>query len=388
MVWIIVIVVILILWIIAAFILDGEELSQYDIPTGAQLKAHLQPSSPSKQKTHSIQWFDELPGTYADNKTLNKLDSARKRALKTKSLKKSLAIARGFADEMSSNLETQTQFLPARCNEFDAEWAIAEGVDTKRRLLFFHGGAFIMGSAKGHRKLSHRLSKTCNAAVLSVNYRLQPEFHRKLSIEDAQNAYRWILENGPFDDVMNNNSHNYLVLSGDSAGGNFALMLSSWSKQESLPQANAVISFSPSLDTTFSSPTISANRKTDKILGRILGNLTRLPRPILLWASFVILRHKPCNPLISPLFYDLTELPPTLIQASSNEILLGESIRYTNKANTSGSKVILQIWENQLHDWHIFNYDSPLAQKVWSEIERFIQSLDEPFKPNHTKQID
>ena len=380
MIWIIVI--LLVLWVIAAFILDGEDLSRYDIPTNklfsqSQNSSTKNPSATQKEQYGpAIQCFNELSSGNTTNKTLSELTSARKKVFRTKSLKNSLAIARNFADEMSLNLDTDTQFIPAECQQFNAEWAIAKDVDTKRRLLFFHGGAFIMGSAKGHRKLSHRLSQACNAAVLSVDYKLQPEFHRKSSVDDAQNAYRWILNNGPFDDSDNNTDYSHLFLAGDSAGGNFAVMLSSWSKQNSLPSANAVISFSPSLDTTFSSPTITTNRKTDKILGQVLGNLTRLPRPILLWASFIILRYKPCNPLISPLFYDLTDLPPTLIQASSNEILLGESIRYTNKANSVGSKVILQIWENQLHDWHIFNYDSPYAKKVWSEVEQFIQNLD------------
>ena len=81
------------------------------------------------------------------------------------------------------------------------------------------------------------------------------------------------------------------------------------------------------------------------------------------------------RPEASPLFYPLDNLPKTLIQASSNEILLGESIRYANKARAAGSDVTLQVWQDQLHDWQLFNHGHGSANEAWEQISEFLNSL-------------
>jgi len=83
-----------------------------------------------------------------------------------------------------------TAFKAVTANGVNCEWAVAQGADTTRRVLFLHGGAFLFGSPKGHRKFSDKLSKLSNAAVLSVDYRMLPEHSRMKSIVDSQKAYR------------------------------------------------------------------------------------------------------------------------------------------------------------------------------------------------------
>lgn len=307
----------------------------------------------------------------ANNKFLKDFHQAHKNAFNTRSLKQGLSLAREFADNLSSDHISESEFISTTNTVFNAEWTIAPNVSTSRRVLFFHGGAFAVGSARGHRKFTDRLSQLCNAAVLSVNYRMLPEHSRKSGIYDARKAYHWIINNGPFEQ----SACDLLVLAGDSAGGNLALMLSSWSRKNSVRRPDAVIGFSPSLDSTLSSPTIKKNQKTDKILGGSVGKLSYLPRPILLWATLLILRMNPSNPCVSPLFYHLKDLPPTLIQASSSEMLLGEAIRYTNKAISAGSTVKLQIWQDQIHDWHLFSMDTGSANQAWDEVQKFISTI-------------
>ena len=93
------------------------------------------------------------------------------------------------------------------------------------------------------------------------------------------------------------------------------------------------------------------------------------------WLQLFVLRMNPADRSASPLFYELKDLPKTLIHASSTEMLLGESVRYTNKAQANGSDVSLQVWENQLHDWHLFNRTRGSAGAAWQEIEKFVKSL-------------
>lgn len=212
---------------------------------------------------------------------------------------------------------------------------------------------------------------------MSVNYRLLPRYGRKLGISDAQQAYLWAIDNGPEGKL----ACEQLITAGDSAGGNLALMLSSWSKLNAPKRPDAVIGFSPSLDQTLSSPTLQSNMQTDPVLGKGLSKLANLPTSFRMWFLLLGLRFNPSNPLASPVFGDLSDLPPTLIHASSSEMLLGESIRYVNRARTQGSDVSLQVWRNQVHDWHLFNMGFGSSEVAWNEVAKFIANLDSSNKP-------
>jgi acetyl esterase/lipase len=339
-------------YLISKFLLSGPDLSHYDTPIGETFEQHADDSA-------------------ADDQFIASIASLRKDAVAAKSLKQGLTKAREFADKLSSDLQTDSEFKPATVNGVKCEWTIAVNSAPSRRILFMHGGAFLLGSPKGHRRFTDQLAKLAKAAVLSVDYRMLPEHSRGKGIKDCQSAYKWILENGP--DGPEN--LDLLILAGDSAGGNLAMMLSSWSKSATLRRPDGVIGFSPSLDSTMASPTIRANHKTDRILGEGLGALLRIPRFIRNWVGLFAARMNPANPLSSPLFGDLADLPKTLIHASSSEMLLGESIRYTNKARAAGSDVSLQIWQNQLHDWHLFNMHVGSGIAAWNEVQKFIASL-------------
>lgn len=352
MTWTILITLALLLWLIATLILSGPDLSRYD--------------------SHVGDYFDDHPeDQLATEEFLEVIKGVRQDAVKSKSLKRGFAMVRKFADELSDELQTDTVFSQVTANGVACEWAVAPGANCARRVLFLHGGAFLFGSPKGHRKFSDQLSKVADAAVLSVDYRMLPENSRMKSIVDSQQAYHWILENGP----NGQEDLDFLLVAGDSAGGNLALMLSSWSKDSAAKRPNGVIGFSPSTDMTLASPTIKRNKASDKMLGEGLGLLTKLPKALRAWMSLFTMRINPANKLASPLFADLSDLPPTLIHASSTEMLLGESMRYTNKAIAAGSSVTLQVWKNQIHDWHLFNMDTGSAQQAWAEVRKFINTL-------------
>ncbi|MFT4636287.1 MAG: monoterpene epsilon-lactone hydrolase [Arenicella sp.] len=352
MTWTIFITLALLWWLIATFILAGPDLSRYDSHVGETFDAHPEDAASTE-------------------KFLQIIKGVRNDTQKTKSLKKGFALVRKFADQLSDDLQTDTAFSSVTANGVSCEWAVAPGVDTARRVVFLHGGAFLFGSPKGHRKFSDQLSKMANAAVLSVDYRMLPEHSRMKSIIDSQQAYHWVLKNGPEGPQL----CDFLIVAGDSAGGNLALMLSSWSKRGAAKRPDGVIGFSPSTDMTMSSPTIKRNRDTDKLLGEGLGLLTKLPKALRMWVGLFSMRINPSNKLASPLFDDLSDLPPTLLHASSSEMLLGEGMRYTNKAVAAGSPVRLQVWKNQIHDWHLFNMHTGSAKEAWGEIKKFIDRL-------------
>ncbi len=347
-----ILIVLIVAYLIATLLLAGPDLSIYDSPTG--------------------EWFSKHEDDQAaDRRFLKLIASARQSVIKSRSIKGGMRIARKFADELSDGLETDTEFRPVKANGVNCEWAIRKDSDHSKRILFLHGGAFLFGSPKGHRAFADQLSKLSNGVVLSVDYRMLPENGRLASIEDSQRAYKWLLNNGP--DAPSTQVRKLLV-AGDSAGGNLALMLSAWSGDNADRRPDAVIAFSPNADMTLVSPTIKRNQHTDKILGEGLGILSKIPTPVRLLLSSVLMRCNPANPLVTPLFQDLSNLPPTLIHASSSEMLLGDAIRYTNKARVSGSDVKLQVWKDQIHDWHLFNMGHGSAVSAWAEIEKFMSA--------------
>ncbi len=342
--------ILILLYAVAKLFLSGPDLSIYDQPAYRRFPAHP----------------DDVD---AERKTVALLRGVRKDVQALRSIKGSMMAVRKFADELSADLETDSEFRSVDANGVPCEWTLRENTSPKNRVLFLHGGAFLFGSSKGHRKFTDQLAKLTNAAVLSVDYRMLPENSRKASVKDTQVAYRWLLENGP----NGPQEIDKLMICGDSAGGNLALMAANWGQQNTEKKADAVVAICPSTDMTLSSPTILGHRKTDKMLGQSIGFMGLIPAPIRLWIGACLMRVNPSDPLVSPLFQDLSNLPPTLIHASSNEILLAEANRYTNKARVSGSNVIMQVWQNQIHDWHLFNLGSGSAGAAWEQIRLFLK---------------
>jgi acetyl esterase/lipase len=343
-------------WAVARFVLSGSDHAQFD----------------SELNKDYMEVFSDDPDDQAANHDfLLKISAVRAEARASRSMKKGFQLVRKFADELSDDFDSDCTFTSVDIGGVKAEWTLAPDANPNRRVLLHHGGAFLLGSPKGHRWYSHQLSHIANAAVLSVDYRMLPKHGRSCGIQDAQSAYKFIVDNAPSE----KSPAEFLLLAGDSAGGNLTMMLSSWSGEQNLRRPDGVIGFSPSLDMTGQSPTLKSNKETDPILGEGLGLLISVPYMFMAWLQLFALRMNPAHKSASPLFYSLNNLPKTLIHASSSEMLLGESIRYTNKAHSQGADIRLQVWENQLHDWHLFNRTRGSAGKAWSEVERFIRSL-------------
>jgi acetyl esterase/lipase len=285
--------------------------------------------------------------------------------------KKHIGVLRNVMNTMFSDKEFNAEFNSTVANGVPGEWVMAPGVDTKRRVLYIHGGAFTMGSSKSHRPISTEWSRLANAAVLAIDYRLMPENSRIDGIEDCRSAYQWILDNGP----NGQEELTSLFVSGDSAGGNLTLSLIAWVRDQGLRAPNGAVVLSPQTDNTISSPSMKTNIKTDPMLGPIFGKLSRMPTAFLLWFGFLNTRINPSDPIVSPLFGKLSNLPPVLIQASATEMLVDDAKRYVNKAQQQGSPAKLQLWDNMVHVWQIFHPDLAEAKQAFDEIEKFVKEV-------------
>ncbi|KPP98006.1 alpha/beta hydrolase [Marinobacter sp. HL-58] len=283
-----------------------------------------------------------------------------------------LMALRKHMDGLSEGREFVSEFRPSGANAPNGEWVLAPGVNTRRRILYIHGGAWVSGSPRSHRTITDRLSKVANAAVFAVDYRLLPENRYREGLRDCQQAYQWILEHGP----DGPEPAEFLVVAGDSAGGSHTLVLIAWIRDQGLRQADAAIALSPSTDLTLTAPSNRLNIKTDPLLGPTFGSLMRVPLPVLWWLSFFGMRLSPSSPLASPLRGSLENLPPTLIHASDSEMLLDNARRYANKARDSGSPVELKTWPGMVHVWHIFPDLLPEAEEAFEHIGDFLNRVE------------
>ncbi|PXX90361.1 alpha/beta hydrolase [Marinobacter vulgaris] len=279
---------------------------------------------------------------------------------------------RKHMDRLSEGRDFASEFRPSGANAPKGEWVLAPGVNTRRRLLYIHGGAWMAGSPLSHRTITDRLSQVANAAVFAVDYRLLPEHRYRDGLRDCQEAYQWILEHGP----DGPEPAEFVVVAGDSAGGSHALVLIAWIRDHGLRQADAAIALSPSTDLTLTAPSNRLNVKTDPLLGPSFGNLMRVPLPVLWWLSFFGMRLSPSSPQASPLRGNLENLPPVLIHASDSEMLLDNARRYANKAKDSGSPVELKTWPGMVHVWHMFPDFLPEADEAFEHIGDFLQRIE------------
>lgn len=290
--------------------------------------------------------------------------------LKNTPRRKHLSLLRAYMDDMANDVVLDAQFIPVDAGGVPAEWVLAPGADANRRTLYIHGGAWIMGSPRSHRIITAKFSEITGGAVLAIDYRLMPEHSRMAGIEDCRAGYRWMLDNGP----MGKAAASAVYVAGDSAGGNLTLSLIAWVRDQGLRAPDAAVALSPATDATLGSPTLKANLPTDAMLGPLFGRLAAIPRFVLVWAGLFQNRMRPSNPVVSPVFGDLSGLPRLLIHASDSEMLLGDSIRYANKAAAAGSDVTLQTWLHVMHVWHIFNPQLTEARQGFEEIRKFLNA--------------
>ena len=344
------------LWVLGLWFRSTEDLTVYDHPLDPDgFESFPNPGGPSPEHRQAVSEIKAMGGQ-----------------VKGMSRKEMLQFTRDFMENVPKGKEFNCEFVPVDAGGVPAEWVLAPGIDTSRRVLYIHGGAFIAGSPNSHRTVSSRFSEVANAAVLAIDYRLMPENRRRDGIEDCQTAYRWMLENGPIGAA----AASAVFMGGDSAGGNLSLMMASWIRDEKLRAPDAVVALSPLADSTYSGPSIRNNLLTDIMLGPLFGILTRIPKPILGWLFVFENRIKPSNPVVSPVLGDLSGLPPILVQVSEAEMLLDDARRYVNKARAAGSPVRLQSWPELLHVWQIFHPDVPEARDAMNRIGAFIAAVE------------
>jgi acetyl esterase/lipase len=250
----------------------------------------------------------------------------------------------------------EVSILPVLAGGVSAEWEVVPDTNPNRVLLFIHGGGYIMGSPNFMRLLGVKLGRATRARVLSVDYRLAPEFPFPAGLDDCLAVYRWLLREGtaPGD----------IVLAGDSAGGCLALMTLLRARDAGLPMPAGAIGLSPATDLAATGASYLENGPTDPVLAD-LG--------FFWWLEAYLGGIEARSPSVSPLYADLAGLPPILIQASTSEMLLDDARMFHQRARDAGVDALLQTWNDTIHVFHQF--DLPESVDALSRIGAWVDAL-------------
>ncbi|HWE90836.1 MAG TPA: alpha/beta hydrolase [Pseudonocardiaceae bacterium] len=204
--------------------------------------------------------------------------------------------------------------------------------DPSVAVLYFHGGAYALGSAADSIGLAADVSRRVGARAVSVDYRLAPEHPFPAAVDDAVAAYRALLDEGL--------PSTRIAFVGESAGGGLVAATLVVLKDADLPQPASAAVFSPWVDLTVSGATATTKAGVDPVL---------TPEALRIRARDYLGDGDTATPLVSPIFADLSGLPPLLIQVGSHEILLDDALRLAASTAEHDVAVELQVYPEVPH---------------------------------------
>jgi epsilon-lactone hydrolase len=213
-----------------------------------------------------------------------------------------------------------------------------DGIEPRHVVLYFHGGVYVMGDAALAAGLASQIGRRTDARVISVDYRLAPEHPYPAAVDDALAAYEALLDDGiaPSD----------IAFAGESAGGGLAIATLVNARDHGLPLPAAAFAMSPMTDLTLAGTTMETKREVDPLM-----SLERLEPRV---ADYTAGQDAALG-LISPIFADLSGLPPLIIQAGSHEVLLDDAVRLARQAATADVEVTLDITPGVPHVFQAYH---------------------------------
>lgn len=224
-------------------------------------------------------------------------------------------------------------------------------------LLYFHGGGYIAGSAKGYRWLPAALARAANLAAVSIDYRLAPEAPFPAAIDDGVTAFTALIDRGI--------APEQIIFAGDSAGGGLVLATLLKLRDAGRPLPAAALLLSPWVDLACEGASFDSKAAQDPSL---------TPAGLRASARHYLGNADPKDPLASPLYGDLADLPPLMIQVGSAEILLDDAVRLAGAAGTAGTAVRLEVWPEMIHVWQSFAFMLPEGAAAIVDAAAFLRA--------------
>ncbi|MGH3724707.1 MAG: alpha/beta hydrolase [Mycobacterium sp.] len=253
-----------------------------------------------------------------------------------------------------------------RFPQFRAEWLwhkmIPDPEDPQQgAILYFHGGAFILGGLHSHRRMTARIARAAGMRLLAVDYRQLPLGHITDSVADAVDAYRYLLTLG-FD-------ADRIVFAGDSAGGGLAFGTALAARELGLPTPGGIAAISPWADLDCAAKKAHPNEAHDAMLS---GFILSIP------GEMGMARDGRLEPAWSPVNHDFTGMPPVFIQVGSLEVLLVDAELLAQRCAEAHVPCTVQIWDHAVHDFQMGADILPDARAAIDDMAHFIRQITDP----------
>jgi monoterpene epsilon-lactone hydrolase len=258
------------------------------------------------------------------------------------------------AEDMTSELQDVTY---EEAYAVDGLWATPQAWNGESAIMYLYGGGYVISSPHSRRKLAGHLANASGARVLIPRYHLAPERPFPSAVEDAATDYRWLLEEGSHPERV--------VIAGDSSAGGLTIATMLKLREDGAPLPAGGVPISPWVDLACTGETLETNATAD--LTATKASLQRMAGQYLHGAD-------PRTPLASPLYADLSGLPPLLIVVGGAEALLDDSVRLARSAGMAGVDVTLYIGGGMQHIFPIYCGVIPEANAAVAMIGTFIRS--------------
>jgi acetyl esterase/lipase len=236
-------------------------------------------------------------------------------------------------------------------------WAIPTGGADDRAILYVHGGGYVIGSAAQYERFTGHVANAVGCRVLNVDYRLAPENPHPAAVEDAVTAYRWLLDQGF--------APGHIAVSGDSAGGGLTIATLLKIRDDGLPRPAAGVPMSPWIDLEGTGASMIDKSDVDLLVG--IETLQGMA------AMFLGETGDAKDPLAAPLYAELHDLPPLLIQVGEDETLLDDSTRLAERAALAGVDVTLEVFPEMQHVFQVACGTMPEATEAVNKAAAFLR---------------
>ncbi len=267
---------------------------------------------------------------------------------------------RKFVDAAASRAPNPPENIDIKeetVNGMSCLWIKALGSEPEKIILYLHGGGYIFCSIHTtHKDMLWRLSAASKCRVFAIDYRLAPENPYPAAVDDAVSAYQWLLDQGY--------KPENIAVAGDSAGGGLTYGSVLKIKDMGLPVPACTVTMSPWTDLAVTGESIITNLKRDVLIPG--DGLTE-------GADYYLNGADPRTPYASPLYGDHSGMPPTLIQVSSDEVLLDDSRRLAALYKSLDIPVEIEVWEGLPHVWQSLALMIPEGKAAIKKIGEYLR---------------
>ena len=251
---------------------------------------------------------------------------------------------------------------------FQGAWVMPKDERRSGVVLYLHGGGYTCGSLEYAKGFAATLASQCGVRVFCAAYRLAPENPYPAAVDDALEAYRYLLKKGY--------APRQILLCGESAGGGLIYALCLRLRQEGMTLPCGLIGISPWVDLTGSGQSYETNRDNDPSLTQELLEF---------YAKCYT--TDPADPLCSPLFGDLTGFPPSLLFAGGDEILLDDARALQEKLVSCGCKSTLRVAPERWHAYVLYCLNENMEDDM-AAIDRFLSRNLSPARSLRWMRLD